>query len=370
MTWTSRDRIEASFLHKEPDRTPVFEYLLIGPRAEDVLGRAFPDYTYDRGKWIESAKGNGFEKTLKEYARNKIEIALKLGHDMLYICPNPLPDSIHSYDPLVGVDDYYVLDTISDPVDRLAVRNGKIAEEFERPLSDDCCMVYSFLYEEMDKHDLDLPIFAPAYFHGVWNDGDLMQSLILDPDEAHKHFSLATRRAKLIIDEYRKNSIKIIGIGGDFAGKVPLISPGAYREFIVPEVKKLAEYIRNSGGYSINATDGNIWSVIEDFLVGCGVDGYMEIDSGAGMDLGRLKKLFGDRTVLLGNMDCGNVLTFSTPEEIAEITHSILDEGYGNGGHVFTASNAITESIPLDNYFAMVNAYRDHFSLPPLRLDA
>jgi uroporphyrinogen decarboxylase len=160
--------------------------------------------------------------------------------------------------------------------------------------------------------------------------------------------------------------IDMVGIGGDFAGKRLLISPDSYREFIVPEVRKCAERLREASIYSVNATDGDIWPVIDDFLVGCRVDAYLEIDMSAGMDLEALKTRFGDRILLFGNMDCGNSLSFETPEGIRKLTFEILEAGWGGGGHIFTASNAITESVPPANYLAMVNAYREYFRLPPL----
>ncbi len=45
-----------------------------------------------------------------------------------------------------------------------------------------------------------------------------------------------------------------------------------------------------------------------------------------------------------------------------------LDAGAGEGGHIFSASNAITPGISLENYMAMVNVYREHFSLPEVLL--
>jgi uroporphyrinogen-III decarboxylase len=108
--------------------------------------------------------------------------------------------------------------------------------------------------------------------------------------------------------------------------------------------------------------------VIDDFLTGCGVDAYLEIDMGAGMDLGRLQRQFGGRITFLGNMDCGRVLSFCTPEEIAKVTAEILDAGGDAGGHIFTTSNAITASVPPENYLAMVNAYRGRYGLPPVIL--
>ena len=150
---------------------------------------------------------------------------------------------------------------------------------------------------------------------------------------------------------------------------MPLISPELYRKFIVPEVRIVADYVRAKGGYSVNATDGNIWSIMDDFASGCAVDAYMEIDYSAGMRIGDLKQKYGSTLTLMGNMDCGNILTFSSEAEIAEITHSILDEGWGDGGHIFTASNAITASVPINNYMAMVNAYKDHFALNRIHFD-
>jgi uroporphyrinogen-III decarboxylase len=176
----------------------------------------------------------------------------------------------------------------------------------------------------------------------------------------------------------------MMGIGGDFAGTRLLISPQSYRDFIVPEVRVCADAVRDAGGRSVNASDGDLWPVIDDFLTGCGVDAYLEIDMGAGMDLGRLRSRFeaksgresgpesgpesGRRITFLGNMDCGRVLSFCTPEEIAKVTGEILDAGGDAGGHIFTTSNAITASVPPRNYMAMVNAYRDRFGLAPITL--
>jgi len=44
-----------------------------------------------------------------------------------------------------------------------------------------------------------------------------------------------------------------------------------------------------------------------------------------------------------------------------------IQAGMGSGGHILCASNAITASIPLENYLACVNAYRDFFDLPGIR---
>jgi len=183
---------------------------------------------------------------------------------------------------------------------------------------------------------------------------------------AHGHFALATRRSLAAAEKYIALGLDQIGVGGDFAGNRPLISPRAYREFIVPEVRTLSRRVHAAGLWAVNASDGNLWPVLDDFLLGCEVDGYLEIDLHAGMDLRRLKAAYGDRVALYGNLDCGNILSFGSPEDVRRHTLDCLEAGMGRGGHILCASNAITASVPLHNYLAVVGAYREMFGLPAI----
>jgi hypothetical protein len=297
-----------------------------------------------------------------------VDLAEKLGHDMLFVSPNPVPGAAYSYDPLSELGACFNVQQKGDPVRRLQERNRRVTDTMLGELPRDSYLVYHFLREEMARRDMDLPILAPAYFHGIWTDSDLMQVMLIEPEVAREHFRLATRRAMVVIADYARIGIEMMGIGGDFAGTRLLISPPAYREFIVPEVRECAERVRALGARSVNASDGDLWPVIDDFLSGCGVDAYLEIDMGAGMELSRLKAAFGDRVTFLGNMDCGRILSFSSPAEIGAVTRRIITDGGSGGGHIFTASNAITGSVPPVNYLAMVNAYRERFCLPLLSL--
>jgi hypothetical protein len=365
---TSRERVKAAFCHQEPDRTPLFEYVLLPPVAERVLGHPFIEYLGGMEPWLAEAERTGFERLLRSYARDRVEIARRLGHDLLYLSPNPVPGAAYAYDPLAEVGSQFALDAAGDPVERLQRRNRRVAETMLGSLPRDSYLVFEYVREEMRRLDLDLCIAAPAYFHGIWTDSDLMQAIHLEPGAAREHFRLATRRALAVIDDYVGLGIDCIGIGGDFAGMRLLISPAAYRSFIVPEVRACARRIREAGRWSVNASDGNLWPVLDDFLAGCEVDAYLEIDMGAGMDLARLKAAWGDRVTLFGNMDCGRILSFAPVEEIRAVTLKIIEAGWGKGGHVFTASNAITGSVPAASYLAMVNAYRERFGLPAIKI--
>jgi uroporphyrinogen-III decarboxylase len=364
---TSRERITAALNHREPDRTPYFEYLLLNPVSSTLLGRKFTDYAGDMDSWNVLVREVGWERALRQYAKDRVDLAAILRQDMMYVSMNPNEPTCD-----VVLDSGHVsVESTDDPVENM-IQSNNIKEEQLRNLSgkdfDDSFFVYALIKEEMRKQELDLPIMGMVCGHGVWTNVDLMQTMILEPETAHRHFSLATEYSRKVIGKFIESGVEQFIVGGDFAGNTPIISPECYRTFIVPEVRKLSRIIHESGRHAINASDGNLWSVIDDYLIGCEVDGCIEIDMHAGMELGKLKRMYGDRITLFGNMDCGNMLSFCSPEEIRGHTVECIEKGLGNGGHVFCASNAISKSISIENYMAMVGAYREYFNLPMIKV--
>ncbi|MBN2211165.1 MAG: hypothetical protein JW709_07190 [Sedimentisphaerales bacterium] len=351
---TSTERIQAAFKHQSVDRTPMFEYVLLSPIADILLGRP---YLGDPDTFAKAVGALGWRQAVEQSAQDILDLAVKLDHDMIYVCPNP-PRKGFKHGGYIATNN----DILNDPVETIKKTNDVAQQNLART-EDERLLIYELLQKQMQRRSLNLPVMAPAYRHGIWTNTALMQTMLLAPEVAHEHFHLATQLAQKSIDEYFQRNVSIIGIGGDFAGNTLLISPAAYREFIVPELKILSDYIRQRGAWSVNASDGNLWPVIDDFLIGCRVDGYLEIDHQAGMNLHMLKERYGAEITLFGNIDCGTILTFGSKEEIKNHVTTCLDDGWGDGGHVFCASNAIASGVPLENYLTMLNAYREYFKL-------
>ena len=74
---TPRQRIEAALRHQEPDRTPVFEYVLLSPIADQLLGRP---YGGDPAHWPdllrERDQGDAHARLLAE------EVTTSYGEDL------------------------------------------------------------------------------------------------------------------------------------------------------------------------------------------------------------------------------------------------------------------------------------------------
>jgi len=69
----------------------------------------------------------------------------------------------------------------------------------------------------------------------------------------------------------------------------------------------------------------------------------------AGMDLIELKKQYGGRLCLCGNINLDSTLTLGTPEDVdAEVELRI--QTIGPGGYCCGSSNSVTEYVPYANY--------------------
>ena len=349
----SQERVDAAFGRRKPDRTPVFEYCLLSDR---ILARALGRPAVEL-HWDAAVAELGWTGAVRQWARDRLDAADFFGHDLLYQTPAPPPPDACRPPPEADILE-------DDPEKRIEAANRRRASADPTPDSR-TLFIYEALSEEMDRRKNRRPVIAPAYEHGVWTNTDLMETMLLAPEIALEHYRIATLRALALAAAYRKLGLGLFGVGGDFSGNRPLISPEAYRTFILPGLRELVDDIHAGGGRAINASDGDLWPVIDMFLIESGVDGYLEIDERAGMDLGRLKRVFGTKVTFLGNIDCGDLLTYGSPENIARSVRRCLDDG-GESGHILTASNAIIDSVPLENYWALVNAYREHFRLPPL----
>jgi uroporphyrinogen decarboxylase len=85
----------------------------------------------------------------------------------------------------------------------------------------------------------------------------------------------------------------------------PFMSPGMYREMIMPAHKRVMDFARSKGLPVVLHCDGLVESLIPS-LIEAGVSCLQPIEIKAGMDLLRIKKNFGERLALIGGM---NVLT-------------------------------------------------------------
>ncbi|HEX77204.1 MAG TPA: hypothetical protein G4O03_02170 [Dehalococcoidia bacterium] len=171
---------------------------------------------------------------------------------------------------------------------------------------------------------------------------------------------------------YIKNCIEvgadIIVITGDYATTMgPMVSPQHTERFITPCLKRMVEYIHSLGKPCIKHTDGNLWRIF-DLIVETGINGLHPIDPEAGMDIGEAKAKYGNRICLMGNIDCGPLLSWGTQERVRQEVKECIRKAGKGGGLIVASSNSIHSAVKPENYVAMVEAIREYGQYP-LSLD-
>jgi len=154
------------------------------------------------------------------------------------------------------------------------------------------------------------------------------------------HVALARRAVRAGAD--------IVSLGDDYAWKEgPMVSLPMFREFFLPGIKRVVRAAQEEGAIVLKHCDGNIWSLMDAF-VETGINGINPLEPIATMDLSEVKRRYGDVVCLLGNVDCGYILSDAPP----------------GGGYILTSSNSLHSSVRPGNYIAMVEAGRAYGKYP------
>ncbi|MBQ3087080.1 MAG: hypothetical protein IJC45_07080 [Clostridia bacterium] len=131
----------------------------------------------------------------------------------------------------------------------------------------------------------------------------------------------------------------------------PFFSPAMFETFITPYLSALCKGYRDTGFYTIKHTDGNIMPIL-DQMVQCRPDALHSLDPQGGVDLAAVKKMYGDRVALCGNVNCG-LLQTGTEEEVVADVRRCLHDGMDGWGFVFCTSNCAYTGLPLERYELM-----------------
>ena len=58
-------------------------------------------------------------------------------------------------------------------------------------------------------------------------------------------------------------------------------------------------------------------------------------------------------------MDCAQLMTFGTPDEVIEATKETLRKGMPGGGFILSSSNSIHSAVKPENYVAMLQVLQE-----------
>lgn len=386
----SSERIAAAFAHQRPDRTPLFEiFQKYHPIFWPICGRTIA--TDAAMAWDARADGVGWQELLVAETKAYLDICRYFDLDMIHFVgtpprnyPRPAKTGPTSWQ-LDGTE--YVLNErtrmveYANPSQELA-DSAKVSEEelidqieawdgSARTPDDDAFVAHNMIRCEARKRGHDwvcmgetgagtgVAFYPP--FQLMW--------MIEKPELLRRWLEMKKAHAFEMTKALIVQGCGVIAIGGDVScDKGPFISPGHYREFVLPVIREHVELIHSRGALAVYTSDGNHWPIKEDFFFSSGIDGYKEVDYAAGMTMKRLNEEgVSDRVCIVGNIDARHTLCLGDPEQVRQHVLECLEAGQQTpGGHILHASHSVHEDVKPANYIAAVNAYREFFSMEAL----
>ena len=183
--------------------------------------------------------------------------------------------------------------------------------------------------------------------------------LVDEPEKLKAEAMMRVRKALERAEFYRRaGGLDGFALCSDYCFNTgPFLRPSQFAEFVTPYLAALIQGYRDMGFYTIKHTDGNIMPIL-DQLVQANPHALHSLDPQAGVDIAEVKRRYGDRVCLIGNVNCG-LLDTGTPDEIRASARYALEHGSPGGGYIFSTSNCIYTGMPLASYELMLQVWRE-----------
>jgi hypothetical protein len=196
-------------------------------------------------------------------------------------------------------------------------------------------------------------------------------SLSLRPEHVREIFERQTEAGLANLEAVRDacgDAITVVYVTGtDFGAQDrPFISPRLYRDLFKPFHKRVNDWIHDATSWkSFMHSDGAMWKLLPD-VVEAGFDILNPVQtSAADMDPVRLKETYGDRVTFWGaGIETQTTLPFGTPIEVRAMVKERMGIFGPGGGYVFNTIHNLQAGVPVENIVALYEAVDEYRNYP------
>lgn len=322
-----------------------------------VLNLEMPDRV-PFADWIDAGMERTLAKALGKKTMNQAELAKALGMDAIIF------QGMYDVAPVCDV-------TKTDAAGRIHyLGHGLIKTKedltlmaFPDPKDESLYDAAKRFVDRYGKEDLALccglrPGIQPTYLSLGWM--RFSESVIKNDDMIEEIFVPYMEWNSALVERLERIGFDCFILYEDIAhGTGPMFSPKVYRERFLPKFKLLADIIKIPWVYH---SDGNLTALLDD-LLSLNMNGLNPIEPGA-MDIKEVKREYGDRVALWGNIDMVHTLYDAALEEVdAEVKERIKEIGAG-GGYICGSANSIADYLKVENVLQMAKAIRKYGKYP------
>ncbi len=348
-----KDRFLAALKRQPVDRVPLFDFLFQRPLFQELIGRSPNSYN----------------------ARDAMDLTVALGLDGVWIpygcfsgwSPEKLTDRVYKDEwgttfqqddaawpidapiafPLKSRDDlrHYVP---PDPMAEGRLDEINTAVAMNRALGEKAVAVLG---------GVTGPLTLTWFLIGYEN---LCMCLYDDPPFLQDLVEIAVDFAVKGINRMAEAGVDAMILSDDYGASAQgLLRPQQFKAIYKPGLKKITDCIKANHLPVFLHCCGRVYDYLDD-MVQIGVEAYHPLQRTAGMDLARVKKQYGDRLCLVGNIDSSRTLPFGTPEQVEAETLEALRIAAPGFGYILASDHSLHDGIPVKNILRMFNVARKH----------
>jgi uroporphyrinogen decarboxylase len=342
-----KNRLLATMRGEIPDRVPMFEILIEPRNVKALLGK-------DVGSTMAASRGS----------TDTVGVAPPMDpKDFMEICRKVHMDAMTLealWPPLKYRDDAGNLHVVTDG----RINDWETLEKIIKPdLDTDIAprreIIRSYV-KAAKGSGIGVNLCFGAFFQGCYfflcDFNDFLLKFYEDPEFVETLMDICIdyyiQLATMAIEE----GVDFLFLADDIAFKSgTFIEPAMFKKFWLPRAKKLIQPAKDAGVPIMFHSCGNLTAIMDSIIMEMGIDVINPIEPYS-MDIFDIKKKYGSRVTISGNIDIAGPLAFGNPDEVREEVSRKMEALKPGGRYILSTNHSVMDDIPPENYRAMLDA--------------
>ncbi|MDR0600969.1 MAG: hypothetical protein LBG42_01175 [Treponema sp.] len=351
---TGRERLLCAMRHEEPDYVPIFECLYSRPLVQEVLG--YVPETFHMPSIFKCCE--------------------KIGYDFAFV---PF-SGVSGFRPENVTTDVYrdewgitcKKDPSTWPIDGALgnpLKDGGDWKNYTMPNAKEDWRYRDFREVMKMSRENGMGVIGNVRgpYSGSWMLFGMENFAYLLYDEPETVDAVLAAMTGFALDASRRLAAEgadAILFSDDYGSSLqPLFSKEQFRRYIKPHIQRMAVEVKKLGIPFIMHSDGAIAALVDD-CVQAGIEGMHPLERDAGMDIALVKKTYGDRICIFGNINNKRTLVTGSVEDVEAEVKECIGTAAPGGGYCLSSDHSVHDDIPNKNVFALYEAGRKYGKYP------
>jgi len=240
----------------------------------------------------------------------------------------------------------------------------KLRYLFQEPIGYDPSLLQVQRKELGEQGVLGVGLATPGFqsWFGVFQGGiEALTYLYHDTPELIEELRLLHERSIL------KQAEMILEARPDFiltggSGAITLQSPAIARQLVLPTLKKITRMAKEAGVLTMVHCCGYEYELVKMCAEETDLDCINPLEEPPMGDcyLAQIKREFGKRLSLMGNLHTTNVMLLGTPEEVERAAKKAIDDAAADGGFILSTGDQCGRDTPDENIFKLVEVCKTY----------